>query len=778
QQQLLSFSEVSTGGITSSADDISGKRKVAKKILTSSKTDAQKEVMKTASTNEECRLSVDAVVAASALPKSSGETEQVQDAHKTRKVSPAFAAEDDPPKAACGGSQDQPSPPKTAPDQDKSGDNDSSEGHYGMEEDEEEDYAHLLQQTPPPHQVIDWLDFEATLVDSPQDRGVMLDEAATCTNNNTERLDFGYFSSGQSLFRNKLNDQELLEDGFVALHQLVLPDCHSALLTSFSGPSIELVTRICWDVPKLLLVGHELHHGSPFSAISLLPDDKSRVRKTGSGDQVSGHPAWYYIACAPFGKYKAHLMHAKLLLFRSAKGLRIVISGNNLTTPQWTEDRDCFWVQDVPVADDTTTDESEAPNPISPATNQAKSFDEPSMTRIKIFLSDLLKSSVAFHNISNRVDQELMEFVTGRLDDLFSNLDDAVVNNNNIRFVFSFPRMFKRGGWQQLCQAVWELRRKELEQREEEIEANKLSDDDLWYDTDDDAESDDFGLKSLHKLHLYASSGSFGDFYPNFLMQMRLAFSGNRGALAKQGDVVDHKNKKKTNQLLSKRLPWSEIKQVYCMWPSKATALMMNPIALLGRCRPMARKHWATLSNDARRSFFDAIPNPDGPSLVSSTESQAAAGFGRSLVPSICGYKLRDGPLSAYTSFAHGKIIFGTTMTEAEIRKGSRLSSSNVDLPYAAVYVGSHNFSKKAWGVLDASPGNVEFGVVLLTSDPSQAARWKSRLPYQLPIQCSAPPNNYRPGRSWDLWERVQQQSEQPDESSVETADSKIEEYL
>ena len=52
---------------------------------------------------------------------------------------------------------------------------------------------------------------------------------------------------------------------------------------------------------------------------------------------------YYYVvgfglpkAARPFGKWN-NLQHSKVLLFRSNEGLRVVISGNNLTEHQWTE---------------------------------------------------------------------------------------------------------------------------------------------------------------------------------------------------------------------------------------------------------------------------------------------------------------------------------------------------------------------------------------------------------------------------------------------------------
>ena len=45
----------------------------------------------------------------------------------------------------------------------------------------------------------------------------------------------------------------------------------------------------------------------------------------------------------------------------------------------------------------------------------------------------------------------------------------------------------------------------------------------------------------------------------------------------------------------------------------------------------------------------------------------------------------------------------------------------------AVVYVGSHNFSKNAWGTPGKAPGNVELGVVLGTRCPKLAREWQAR---------------------------------------------------
>ena len=126
----------------------------------------------------------------------------------------------------------------------------------------------------------------------------------------------------------------------------------------------------------------------------------------------------------------------------------------------------------------------------------------------------------------------------------------------------------------------------------------------------------------------------------------------------------------------------------------------MNPIAVICRGRPISYKHWEnSIPDEARRRlFFDAIPNPDGPSLICSTASQIAAGAGgvNSSKLNQGKYRLRAGLLESYYCFAHGKAIVASNMNEA--RNNGENNRSSTRLPqYTAVYVGSHNFSKKAW---------------------------------------------------------------------------------
>ena len=180
---------------------------------------------------------------------------------------------------------------------------------------------------------------------------------------------------------------------------------------------------------------------------------------------------------------------------------------------------------------------------------------------------------------------------------------------------------------------------------------------------------------------LYTTSGSMGNVTPDFLLQMYKAFVCGQDVHA------------------PKSTTWESIchNKVRCLWPSRETALTMNLISLIGNTRPMPRSHWHSIPEFAKRQiFYDAPPNP--PSLL---ETRHAV--------------------------THAKVMYYAS------------PSWNV------VYVGSHNFSKSAWGLRGEMPKNVELGVVLATTSPLVRIEWKSRLPCVLPNASDTSPTSYIP---------------------------------
>ena len=194
---------------------------------------------------------------------------------------------------------------------------------------------------------------------------------------------------------------------------------------------------------------------------------------------------------------------------------------------------------------------------------------------------------------------------------------------------------------------------------------------------------------------LYATSGSMGDLQPDFILQMYEACSG-RSVHA------------------SKSTPWHNLyNKARVLWPSRETALTMNLMALIGNGRSMSRAHWNKVipTEAKRRMFMDARPNPTT----------------RGELP--------------YFPFLHGKFIY--------------LATPNMTV----VYVGSHNFSKSAWGLRGQGPKNVELGVVLATTFSNKRNEWKCRLPCLLPAASATySPPSYIPASAHSGIRQVLQQ--------------------
>ncbi len=66
----------------------------------------------------------------------------------------------------------------------------------------------------------------------------------------------------------------------------------------------------------------------------------------------------------------------------------------------------------------------------------------------------------------------------------------------------------------------------------------------------------------------------------------------------------------------------------------------------------------------------------------------------------------------------------------------------------SVLYLGSHNFSKAAWGVAGNQPTNVEVGVVLVTTSASIDQQWRDCLPCSLPGEFDESPEYYVPAKA------------------------------
>jgi hypothetical protein len=117
------------------------------------------------------------------------------------------------------------------------------------------------------------------------------------------QLPFGSFS-GETIYRNRLHRNELLQDGHVSLSNLVLPGSTSALCTTFVGPDPHWLERVFDSVDNLLVVRHDAREqGRVIGDAELSPIPTSNEKRQG----------WFWIAAKP---HTGGYLHAKLLLFR------------------------------------------------------------------------------------------------------------------------------------------------------------------------------------------------------------------------------------------------------------------------------------------------------------------------------------------------------------------------------------------------------------------------------------------------------------------------------
>jgi hypothetical protein len=270
----------------------------------------------------------------------------------------------------------------------------------------------------------------------------------------------------------------------------------------------------------------------------------------------------------------------------------------------------------------------------------------------------------------------------------------AVFNGVNFqtasaRLVFSFPRprtsKESRGGWRLLANSVHMLLRKHTE------------------DAEDDGIAKHRDVPGL----VHAMAGSMGNIKPDFILQMHQAMHGIDDPVPKKRKTgtripsVDTSSNQDTDEITV--TDWDQVEDIglRCLWPSRQTALSMNFQAIINIQRAIPYSFWKTIKDKAKRNiFFDAPPNPTVMGL----------------------------PHLACHPISHSKVLIKTG--------GGGIG---------VVYVGSHNFSKSAWGLRGAMPKNVELGVVLASQSTSLTQEWCSRLPCLLPKANAQSPSTYVP---------------------------------
>lgn len=270
-------------------------------------------------------------------------------------------------------------------------------------------------------------------------------------------------------------------------------------------------------------------------------------------------PNWHRIAARPA---TGGSLHSKILLFRTARGLRVVMTGSNLCL-QWRAERDCMWIQDF--------------DAVKMLTREA--FCNPPRFEkvLRSFVKDVSKCQ------SSTDDQYVCNFTSA----LFDSIDFSTAN---AELVYSFPRSKNEddfdklaGGYPMLAKCVERLRSRD------EYKQPDTDDENGCYSDPKDESDKHSGLDVV-----YATAGSFGDVSPTFLRQMyHVMSSGN----------IPH---------VSGRQPsWEEVPSAMkCLWPSTVTAQSMLPSGVINSLRNIPMKYWETIPSEARRRIFhDATPN-------------------------------------------------------------------------------------------------------------------------------------------------------------------------
>ena len=422
-------------------------------------------------------------------------------------------------------------------------------------------------------------------------------------------LPFGFFK-GTTVFRNAVHNDETIDDGHVRISNLILPNCSRVLITTFIPPTNFSWLESIWNESQqqepsnLVVVQHGPYKVGDAKMDPIYIDTRKKAN-------------WYTITCQP---HNGGIMHAKVYLFQSFEGLRVVISGNNFYQHQWENDRDCLWVQDF-------SRNEKKKNPYD-----CNTFP------LEEFLYDLCQCQGGPDH----------QFMRQYICSMFKEIDISTVKAS---LVYSFPRTkddtANCGGWQQLQKVVQGR---------------------LLIDYDTDREEDNCSQTPT----VFSMSGSIGDVEPNFLLGMQNAMLGQE-------------------VYFSKSITWESINNIQCLMISDKTEQTIEDTASNGR--KMSRSHWSlNIPKEAKsRLFNDAIHNNKATKL----------------------------PLHP---FVHGKVLFAKYNAENGSATGN-----------AILYVGSHNFSKAAWGVANKMPNNIEVGVVLSSSDKHIQAEWEDRLPYLLP---------------------------------------------
>ena len=221
------------------------------------------------------------------------------------------------------------------------------------------------------------------------------------------------------------------------------------------------------------------------------------------------------------------------------------------------------------------------------------------------------------------------------------------------------------------------------------------------------------------------STGSLGDLKPSFLKAMEQTLVPEDGMDPSDVTAVNCGG-------------WETTTKLRILFPTNATALassLQRPVT----CRAMLKKTFADVPHaDRERLFFDAQPC----SFIGRKEGGVPSWGHQVLSHGDEGRQLKlelDEDRRWRPPLAHAKVIFRGVSADASCEGGGGGGGASASaIPpttttAAWAYVGSHNFSKAAWGQLRRQPHNIELGVLLSTTSLTRAAMWRERLPYLAP---------------------------------------------
>ena len=289
--------------------------------------------------------------------------------------------------------------------------------------------------------------------------------AAASTASSTAPLPHGTFT-GRSIYRNRIGPKETVDLGHVSLQHLIPHSTQKCLCTTFiSAGALWMEDTFGRRVRELLVVRHDSRTGGtggqrkvgdailePIEVVESI-DRGSGGSDSDSDDDgiVVSKPNWHWLRARPAS---GGILHAKILLFRTQDGLRVVVTGSNLCD-QWVGDRDVLWVQDFGVLPQSSRKRSRSQQSsmmylTNPTAQRPLRFEK----CLREFVMDITQC-----RNSGKDDSYVRKYVA----DLFDGIDFSTAE---AELVYSFPRERGsivntgrlQGGWPMLAKVVSRLK--------------------------------------------------------------------------------------------------------------------------------------------------------------------------------------------------------------------------------------------------------------------------------------------------------------------------------